>query len=179
MVVTPCQKQGHSARTRERASSPCSTLSNGPPTECIFGEAIVDTGASTSLLSQEFGQYLSQTKQSTACIQGFEGRTEIKGGIRGIGHLYIIGDDNQQSGFQLSTNFDTIENLNSNLFSVSSLYEDHNFSIMLRNKLHRGGRCEMRRETSMGDYRQFRFSTTRNHRHSRSNSSLEEIERKY
>ena len=122
---------------------------SGPP-HCIFGEAIVDTGASTSLLSSQFGGYLSKTRASTACIQGFEGRSEIKGEVRGIGHMYIIGDNDKQPGFQLSTNFDTIDNLNSNLFSVSSLYEDHNFSLMLRNKTHQQGKCELRRISKDG-----------------------------
>ena len=55
-----------------------------------------------------------------------------------------------QPGFQLSTNFDTIDNLNSNLLSISSLYEDHNFSILLRSKTHRKGVCELKRISDKG-----------------------------
>ena len=118
--------------------------------DCMYGSAIVDTGASTNLLSNEFGKYLCQTEVSTACIQGFEGSNEIKGNIRGVGHLYILGTSKESPGFQLSTNFDTIDGLNSNLFSISSLYEDHNFSLKLRSKTDRGGKCELTRESFSG-----------------------------
>jgi len=118
--------------------------------DCIYGSAIVDTGASTNLISNEFGKYLCQTKASTACIQGFEGSNEIKGNTRGVGHLYILGVSKESPGFQLSTNFDTIDGLNSNLFSISSLYEDHNFSLKLRSKMDMGGKCELTRESPCG-----------------------------
>lgn len=118
--------------------------------ECMYGSAIVDTGASTSLLTNDFGRFLCRTEASTACIQGFEGKSEIKGNVRGTGHMYILGAGEGSTGFQLSTNFDTIDGLNSNIFSVSSLYEDHNFSIMLRSKTNNNGRCELVRTTTEG-----------------------------
>ena len=102
--------------------------------EIKYGTAIVDTGASTNLLSTEYEGTLSNATSSTACIQGFEGTDEIKGSCHGIGHMYILGDGAGRKGFQLSTTFDTVKNINSNLFSISSLYEDHGFSLFLTYK---------------------------------------------
>ena len=94
-------------------------------TECMYASAIVDTGASTSLLSMELEPTLINTQPSSARIQGFEGTSEIKGGIFGTGHMYIVSPNNQQPGFQLTTTFDTVRDLNSNLFSIAALYETH------------------------------------------------------
>ena len=118
--------------------------------EYKYGTAIVDTGASTNLLSTGFDWTLSNAMESTACIQGFEGAAEIKGSRHGIGHLYILGSKPNERGFQLSTTFDTVENINSNLFSISSLYEDHGFSLILRHHTYQGGRCELRRTLKDG-----------------------------
>ena len=118
--------------------------------DCIYGEAIVDTGASTNLLSTKFEKYLTNTKPSKALIQGFEGNGEIKGSVFGVGHLYVLGNNPTRKGFQLSVNFDTVANLNSNLFSVSSLYYDHNFSILFHGRTHNSGICELYRETHNG-----------------------------
>ena len=119
-------------------------------TECMYASAIVDTGASTSLLSMELEPTLINTQPSSARIQGFEGTSEIKGGIFGTGHMYIVSPNNQQPGFQLTTTFDTVRDLNSNLFSIAALYETHGFSILLRNSDVKGGRCEITRPTTKG-----------------------------
>ena len=62
----------------------------------------------------------------------------------------MLGSKPNDRGFQLSTTFDTVENINSNLFSISSLYEDHGFSLLLRHDTYQGGRCELRRTLKDG-----------------------------
>ena len=126
------------------------TITPGPTIKYLYGEAIVDTGASTNLLSPAFEEHLTNTRPSGARIQGFEGSTEIEGRMTGIGHLYILGSGPDDKGFQLSTNFDTVSHLNSNLFSISSLYGDHGFSLLLHNKDHESGRCELYRRGGNG-----------------------------
>jgi hypothetical protein len=110
----------------------------------------VDTGASTNLISSKLGPHLFNTHSSSACIQGFEGSTEIKGGVFGTGHMYILSPNKHQQGFQLTTSFDTVTNLNSNLFSIASLYEDHGFSLILRNRKTSTGKCELIRSGPKG-----------------------------
>jgi len=115
----------------------------------IYGEAIVDTGASTNLISPKFEKYMTSTRESKARIQGFEGSNEIRGRKYGTGHLYVLGTHKGQHGFQLTTNFDFVGNINSNLFSVSSLYHDHQFSIHFHARNSQDGRCELSR--TLGD----------------------------
>ena len=124
-----------------------------PPSskECTYTSAIVDTGASTNLISSKLGSHLFNTHTSSACIQGFEGSTEIKGGVFGTGHMYIVSPNKHQQGFQLTTSFDTVANLNSNLFSIASLYEDHGFSLILRNRKTNNGKCELTRSEPKGE----------------------------
>jgi len=114
--------------------------------EWEFVEAILDSGCTTTLLGSETEHLLTNKRQSTTYVRGFEGTNQVRGRIHGTAHVYFMSTRPNKKGRQMDITVDTIPTLNCPLFSISSLYSKYGFSIVLRHPTDGDGTCEIMKQ---------------------------------
>ena len=110
---------------------------------CCF---ILDTGCTDTLVSAKIEPFMDNPSPSDARIGGFAGSKITRGHLQGELHGYAIALRPTDSGTNISFPATTVTSLNMNLFSVSALFSQDGYSVIMRNPTRDDGQCEISRK---------------------------------
>jgi len=96
--------------------------------------ALVDSGASTSVFTDESGmeEQLIKKQRSDAVFCGMENGREVRGKVEGTACMWVFDPENVDGGSGLSLNGTIVPGMRSNLISVSHVCEQHGFTQVIR-----------------------------------------------
>ena len=113
---------------------------------------MVDTGCASTLIKTKYTGLVQNKVQSPAVVSGFQGSERVRGGVRGTAHFYALDVEGlgSQDGGYIRHRVDTLESLNENLLSLSSIYGRDNYNMTLPSK-RSGKTCGIHKEDSFGN----------------------------